>query len=426
MEGETNMKSKKRLATLGFTFILVGSLLAGCGSSTSGDTSNGDEKTVVELSGWGGNPSEKKLLEQTIAEFEAQNPDIDVKLDIIADQYMDVMKTRLIGGEAADVFYLDSYDAPSLINTGVLEPLDKYVTEEFDVADFEKPMLEAFQKDGVTYGFPKDYSTLVLFYNKKMLAEANVEVPKTWDELREASKKLTKGTEVYGFGMPPMKDALARLYYIGESLGGEIVKNNKANFADPKVIEALKPIVDQHNIEKTAAEPSEVGATWGGEMFGQEKAAMVIEGNWMIPFLEETFPQVEYGTAELPTINGEKATMAYTVAYVMNKQSDNKEAAWRLISYLTGKEGMETWTSKGYALPTRKSVAEKLGYANDEFRGPIVAGAPYATVWQDGSNLSIIANNFNNQFVSAFIGQKSLEEALKEAQEQANREIEAQ
>lgn len=67
-----------------------------------------------------------------------------------------------------------------MIETGVIEPLDEYVTDEFDVDDFEKPLLEAFISDEQTYGFPKDYSTLALFYNKKMLDEAGVEVPQTW------------------------------------------------------------------------------------------------------------------------------------------------------------------------------------------------------------------------------------------------------
>ncbi|GAA3331909.1 hypothetical protein GCM10020331_090320 [Ectobacillus funiculus] len=66
-----------------------------------------------------------------------------------------------------------------------------------------------------------------------------------------------------------------------------------------------------------------------------------------------------------------------------------KEAAWELLSYLTGKEGMETWTSKGYALPTRQSVAAKLGYDKDALRGPIVAGAKICNSmgrWSKSSN----------------------------------------
>ncbi|WP_175989479.1 ABC transporter substrate-binding protein [Bacillus sp. Marseille-Q1617] len=412
---------RKWMAGLGVTTMLMGSLLAGCGGKdeASSDGSSEGEKVEVTLAGWGGNPSEQKLLKQTLADFEEKYPNIDVKHEVISEQYMDVLKTRLIGGEGPDVFYLDALEAPALIETGVVEPLDEYVTDDFDVDDFEKPMLEAFQVDGKTYGFPKDYSTLALFYNKKMFEEAGVEVPKTWEDLREVSKKLTKDG-VYGFGVAP---ELARLYHIAQAGGGDIVKDNKANFASKEVVDALQPIVDQHNEDKTSAQASEVGANWGGEMFGQQKAAMVIEGNWAIPFLEDTFPDVEYGTAELPTINGEKGTMAYTVGYVMNAASEKKEASWKLISYLTDKEGMETWTSKGFALPTRKSVAEKLGYDEDPLRGALVAGAPYATVWQEGPNLPIIMNNFNNQFIAAFLGDRRLDEALKDAQKQANSEI---
>ncbi|NUH83674.1 ABC transporter substrate-binding protein [Bacillus firmus] len=414
---------KKWLAGLGMTTMLMGSLLAGCSGSdetnSEGSGGSGGEKVEITLAGWGGNPSEQKLLKQTLADFEEKFPNIDVKHEVISEQYMDVLKTRLIGGEGPDVFYLDALEAPALIETGVVEPLDEYVTDDFDVEDFEKPMLEAFQVDGKTYGFPKDYSTLALFYNKNMFEEAGVEVPKTWDELREVSKALTKDG-VYGFGVAP---ELARLYHIARASGGDVVKDDKANFASPEIVEALQPIVDQHLKDKTSAQASEVGANWGGEMFGQQKAAMVIEGNWAIPFLEDTFPDVEYGTAELPTVNGEKGTMAYAVGYVMNAASEKKEASWKLISYLTGKEGMETWTSKGFALPTRKSVAEKLGYDKDPLRGALVAGAPYATVWQEGVNLPIIMNNFNNQFIAAFLGDRPLDDALKEAQKQANSEI---
>ncbi|WP_409296697.1 ABC transporter substrate-binding protein [Peribacillus sp. SCS-26] len=416
------MKTKKWLASIGMTSILAASILTGCSgdkeASKEGSKESG-KKTQVTLAGWGGNPTEEKLLKQTLEDFEAKHPNIDVKLEVITEQYMDVMKTRLIGGKGPDVFYMDAFEAPGMIESGVLEPLDEYVTKDFDTDDFEKPLLDTFKVDGKTYGFPKDYSTLALFYNKKMLKDAGVEVPKTWEEFQAAAKKLTKD-KVYGFGVAP---ELARMFWLAQSGGGDIVKDGKANFATKEVEQALQPIIDMHNKDKSAVEPKEVGVTWGGEIFGQQKAAMVIEGNWAIPYLKDTFPDVDYGTAELPEVNGKKSTMAYTVAYVMNAASKKKEAAWELLSYLTGKEGMETWTSKGYALPTRKSVAEKLGYDKDELRGPLVAGASYATVWAEGSSLPIIVNNFNNQFVSAFLGKSPLDKALKSAEKQANSEI---
>ncbi|MRX73295.1 extracellular solute-binding protein [Bacillus lacus] len=418
------MVNKKWFAGIGISVMLLGSSLAGCSSNSGGEGGAGSpqegEKVQITLAGWGSSPEETKLLDEVIADFESENPDIDVKRDTIADQYMDVIKTRLIGGEGPDVFYLDAFEAPGLIETGVVEPLDSYINEDFDIADFEEPLIQAFQKDGQTFGFPKGYSTLAMFYNKKMFEEAGLEVPATWEEFEEAAKNLTDGTNVYGFGASP---ELARLYHIAESKGGKVATDNKATFADPKVVEALQPIIDMHNVDKSAAEPKEAGANWTGEMFGQGKAAMVFEGNWAIPYLQSTFPDLEFDTAELPTIDGNKGTMAYTVSYVMNAASEKKEASWKLISYLTGKEGMEKWTSKGFELPSRVSVAENLGFDKDELRGPLVAGASYSTVWADDTNLPIIFNNFNNQYVSAFLGERPLDQALKEAQDQANSEI---
>lgn len=120
-----------------------------------------------------------QLKEEVLKNFEANNPKIKVKYEVIADQYMDVLKTRLIGETAADVFYLDALEAPALIQPGALEPLDNYITPEFDIRDFESILLNAFQQDGRTYGLPKDFSTLALFYNKKAFQAATLSQPPT-------------------------------------------------------------------------------------------------------------------------------------------------------------------------------------------------------------------------------------------------------
>ncbi|MGG1637935.1 ABC transporter substrate-binding protein [Paenibacillus sp. NRS-1760] len=425
--------------------LVVVLMLTACGKGNEGNKNTGNtatnggteqeatkepaaEKVTVTLAGWGASPEEQDLLNQTLKEFEAKYPNVKVNYEVIADQYMDVIKTRLIGGEGPDVFYLDAFEAPALIERNVLEPLDSYVTPEFDVADFEQPMVDAFKQDGVSYGFPKDFSTLAMFYNKKDFAEAGITAPPTtWDELKEAAVKLTKKegdkTVRFGFGVAP---ELARQMFMIQAFGGKVAdENGNAAFAAPDALKGLQLVTDMHNADKSSGEPKEVGAGWGGEMFGQGKASIVFEGNWAIPFLESNYKDLDYGTAELPTVNGKQGTMAFTVAYVMNKQSKKKEAAWQLISFLTGKEGMKTWTSKGFALPTRKSVSQELGYDKDELRSAIVAGASYATPWQAGSTLPTIMSNFNNQFVDTFMGNSKLEDAMKKAESVANKEIAA-
>lgn len=381
---------------------------------------------TLTLSGWG-DPIERQLLQQVLKNFAAKYPKIEVKYEVIADQYMDVLKTRLIGETAADVFYLDALEAPALIKPGALEPLDNYITAESDLMDFEPILLKAFQQDGRTYGLPKDFSTLALFYNKKAFGAAGLsQPPTTWEELREYSKQLTiaqnkDGINQYGFGVAP---ELARQHFMIKAFGGELVNSEgKVTFASPESLKGLQLVIEQYRQDKSSVQPTDVGTTSGSETFGQSKAAMVIEGSWLISYLKQTFPNVEYATSEVPTVAGKKGTMAYTVAYVMNKQSQHKQEAWQLISYLTGVEGMKAWTSSGFALPARKSVAAALGYNQNPLYSQLITGANYATIWQAGENLPIILNNFNNQFVSAMLGEQPLIEAMVKAQETANKEI---
>lgn len=397
---------------------------------TSCRSQSADERITVTLSGWQSSPTEKQLLEQVIKKFEVQHPTIKVKHEVINDQYMDVIRTRLIGDAAPDVFYLDAFETPLLMKYEVLEPLDSYIKAQFNLADFESLLLNAFKHNGKIYGLPKDFSTLVIFYNKKLFAAAGLtQPPKTWQQLLEVAKKLTLDKdndgriEQYGLGISP---ELARQSFMIKAFGGQLIdKSGYAAFATPNSLKGLQLVVNQYRQDKTSALPSDVGASSGSEMFGRGQAAMVIEGSWAIPYLKETFSKLDFATAEVPTINGKKGTMAYTVAYVMNKKAKNKAAAWQVISYLTGKEGMKAWAGEGLVLPARKSVLAELGYIKNPLYAPFVKGAAYATIWQAGENLPNIFTQFNNQFTSALIGEQSLQEAMRKAQNLANREIKA-
>lgn len=414
---------KKLLLIWGFLLFVIITL-------TSCSFPQASDKITLTISGWQSNPNEKQLLAQVLSKFESQHSNIKVKHEVINDQYMDVIKTRLIGDAAPDIFYLDALEAPLLMKYEVLEPLNAYINEQVDLADFEPSLLKAFQLNNQIYGLPKDFSTLALFYNKQSFQAAGItEPPTNWNELRQYSKKLTVDQDrdgridQYGFGLSP---DLSRQYFMITAFGGSLVdQNGKAVFATPASIKGLQLIIDQYRKDKSSAQPSDMGANSGSDLFGQGKAAMVIEGSWAIPYLKETFPKLEFATAEVPTVNGKKGTMAYTVAYVMNKKTKHKQAAWQLLSYLTSKEGMKAWAKEGLVLPARQSVLSELGHDQNPLYAPFIEGSDYATIWQSGENLPTILLHFNNQFISALIGEQSLQTALFKAQKSANKEIQA-
>ncbi len=412
---------KKLLSSL-----IVSSLLLLINSCRSHDQ-NAEGTIEITLSGWQSSPIESRLLKNVIDQFEAKYPNIKVKHEVINSQYMDVIKTRLIGEVAPDVFYLDAFEAPLLMKYEVLEPLDSYIKPEFNLADFEPTLINAFKHHGNLYGIPKDFSTLALFYDQKAFATAGINrPPKTWNELIQDSKKLTiaapdgKVTR-YGFGITP---ELPRQQFILQAFGGELVDRDQyAAFATPKSLKGLQLVIEQYRHDRSSAQPSDVGASSGDEMLGQGKVAMVLSGAWSIPYFKETFPNLKFATAEVPTINSRKGTMAYTVAYVMNRRSTHKEAAWKLIDYLTSEATMKASGNQGFALPSRRSVLAELTSDRSSLYAPLIAGSTYATIWQSGETLPTILTNFDNQFISALIGQQSLKDAMQKAQDTANREI---
>ena len=150
-------------------------------------------------------PGEPALVRQVLEGFEEKNPDIEVRYEPISGTYMTLIQTRIAAGTPPDLFTLSDVNAPDLIAAGVLMPLDEWIERDgVDLDDFYPNLLNAFRHDGKIYGLPKDYNTLGLFYNKDMLAEAGVSPPQTWEELRDAARKLTdKSAGRYGLCLTP-------------------------------------------------------------------------------------------------------------------------------------------------------------------------------------------------------------------------------
>ena len=75
-----------------------------------------------------------------------------------------------------------------------------------------------------------------------------------------------------------------------------------------------------------AGPPSAVDAGWGGEAFGNGRVAMAMEGNWVINYLLDTFPELNWGVSELPEHpDGTQATMVFTVCYGVAADNEHPE-----------------------------------------------------------------------------------------------------
>ena len=345
------------------------------------------KEEILRYSTWQSSPTEERILRQTLTSFEEAHQEVTYAFQPIPGNYPEKIQLMLGTGKAPDLFWLKGDTAPAYMSFDVLEPLDDYVEgdTEFAIDDIFPVFKDAFKHKGNYYGFAKDFNAYVLFYNKKLFQEAGLtEPPKDWKELYAYCKLLTKDTDSngkldqFGFVIEPSIDMVLPFAFQN---GGELIsEDGKIGVGEPEFIEALKFFMSLYR-DGIATIPADQGAGWIGDVFAREQCAMAISGAWLIPYLQDNAPNVDYGVVELP-VGRQKATLAFTNAFVIPKQSKHKDEAWTMMSYLAGKKGMEIWTKSGLALPTRKSVAEKNGFYQDSIFSVFMNSVEYAKLYK--------------------------------------------
>jgi multiple sugar transport system substrate-binding protein len=346
-----------------------------------------EKQVTITVGCWGSSPAETELLDNQIKAFEVKNPNIKVVKQVQTGDYNQTMQAKIASKTAPDVYYLDVSLAPMWMKKGLIDPLDKYLDKK-DLKDFEPSLLSGYQSGGKTYGLPKDYNTLALFYNKDMFKAANVKVPTTWAELEAAAKKLTN-RNVKGLSLA---NEVSRFAPFILQAGGDINKRDTPVFNSAK---AIKGFSFYYSFIKNgyAATPKDLGDGWTGESFSKGHAAMVFEGAWLIPSIKEVAPNLNYGIARLP--KGDKeGDLAFTVAYVLNKDAKNKAEAAEVIKFLTGKEALKMTAKSGLAIPSRISMGKEFA-ANYPERKAVVEMAKVSKVFSFGTYFSKLNDAIN-------------------------------
>ena len=400
----------------------------------------------ITLAVWGSPPAEARALDLTIAAF-TRHTGIVVKKETIADKYMDVLRSRFAARKTPDVFYLDSSEAPMLIQSGVLEAFDGRNTDVPDLADFYPHFIDAFRGDDRRiYGLPKDYSTLALYVNTRLLAAAGFkpdQVPVDFNALmafcRDLQVRLPKGKAA----MIYEKD-LARHLSAFESFGTPVItpQGDASLAANPAALAYLEAFVQARKGGYVVSPKDDLGADSPAAAFGAEKTVMMMEGNWVLSALRKDYAGVPFVTREMPRVNGRPQTMAFVVGLAVSRHARNKTGAFKFAQFMTQRAHANAtattatatataadttdWARLSGTLPTRASVLAALNLAADPALAAHITGAGYATVWSRGIGLPIVNTNFGNQFLAALNGSKSVLAAMQRAEQAASRELERQ
>jgi multiple sugar transport system substrate-binding protein len=403
-----------RVSTMKNSFrILTIALIAALALVAFAPVAQAQSATKVTLTTWSSSEAESKALQAVVDAFNAANSGkIEVTWNPVPD-YDTTLAKDLASGNPPDAFFVDSFRVPDLVKAGQLAAIGDKMT---DAKDFYPSLVNAFTVGGTFYCPPKDFGTLALQINTDMFAAKGLKAPTTWAELKEAAKALTTDT-VAGISLPT---DFARFIAFLYQAGGEVTDADYAKMAinSPEGLEALKFYTDLY-LEGYAKTPADLNVGWPGEALGKGVAAMVVEGNWIVGYMKEQFPDIKYEAVELPAGPKGKATMAFTVCYGAPANGKNADASVALIDYLTGAEGMKMWTEGGIAMPARASLAEGWLKSFPE-RSAFIKGAEYARKWQFVPGFGAVLDEINKQLGLIFGGQQTPEDALKSIEEVGN------
>jgi multiple sugar transport system substrate-binding protein len=356
---------------------------------------------TVSLAGWSAGADEDNLLKQVVVSFEKSHPGIKVDYSVINGDYPTAMTTRFAAHNPPDVFYVDSSLAPTWATQGVLEPLNSYIkASKYDTSKFFPGLLNAFKSGNSIYGFPKDWSPLAMEIDTGLLGAAKAAAPTNWATLTATAQKIKAAGVVSGGAPICLSPDWARLLpFVYQN------KGSLANIQSPAAVAAVNFYVGL--LKSGLAEtPTQLGVGWCGEALGKQKSVIAFEGNWVLPYMKTTFPGIRYGV--FPMIkNKAGGNLGFTVSYSMAKDSQHKQAAWTLLSWLTGKQGMTQWTSLGLALPSRSDVKAIGG------RKAFLNAAPDSRGW-GFKNFSNVYTIMNNDLTAVIGGQKTVPQMLSD------------
>jgi multiple sugar transport system substrate-binding protein len=354
---------------------------------------------TVSLAGWSAGADEDNLLRQVVANFMKSHPGIKVDYAVVNGDYPTALTARFAAHNPPDVFYVDSSVAPSWEKQGVLEPLNSYITKsKYDTTKFFPSLLNAFKSGKTVYGFPKDWSPLAMEINTGMLGTAKAKVPTDWATLTAAAQKIKAAGVVSGGAPICIAPDWARLL--------PFIFQNKGSLSNVQSAAAAAAINYYVGLIKSGlgATPTTLGVGWCGEALGKQKSAIIFEGNWVLPYMKSTFPNTRYGV--FPMVKQKTGgNLGFTVSYSLAKDSKQKQAAWTLLSWLTGKEGMKQWTSLGLALPSRTDVKAIGG------RTAFINAAQYSHGW-GFNNFSNTYTVMNNDLTAVIGGSKTVQQML--------------
>jgi multiple sugar transport system substrate-binding protein len=397
---------------------MTASLLTGCGgtASTSGAKTDSSEKTTVTLWHYFDGQAQQTAMETLATKFNASQDKIKVEVEFVPRAELTKQFTiGLVADKLPDIGLVDNPDMASFSAMGLFADVTNKVNElEYKDKFYDGP-LSSCVLDGKYYGLPLGSNDLAIYYNKDMFTAAGVTPPTTFDELKTSSKKLTQG-DTYGLAIAAPKNEEGTFQYLPWLLATGAKYNEIGTEAGIKSLQYLTDLIKDGSMSKEVINWTQNDLE---KQFATKKAAMIVDGPWIISTLKKDAPDLNWGVVKVPKdkifasdLGGENWGII---------KGHHEDAAWEFIKFTQQEDIMKAYCADFGYIPSRKDIAEKdeaitkdpnMSVFLDELQYSYPRG-PHAK-WPE------ISDAMSTAMQESFTNAKTPEQAAKDAQVKVN------
>ncbi len=330
--------------------------LAACGGDSGGGGDIPEEidpniEAEINYAMW--DVAQRPAMEQIIAAFNEDHPNITVNIAVTPfKDYFTKLQTQATGGDLPDVFMMNGPNFQLYASEGMLQDVSEL--PDFDPANYPEAMNSLYTLDDVQYAVPKDFDTIGLWYNTRILEEAGVPIPDgswTWNDFRGHLETIK---EKAPDGIWPLAGTNANqgtVYPLVFQSGGEIISEDGTTSGyDSEASIKTFTFLSELQADGLAPDTGYQAENTPSSVFAGGRAAFFMSGNWSAAVLLDSDVKDEVSAGPLP-YSDQEANVIHGIGNAMAADGKNKEAAAAFLSFLGSEKANIIQAEAGAANP---------------------------------------------------------------------------
>ncbi|MEZ2237187.1 sugar ABC transporter substrate-binding protein [Microcoleus sp.] len=372
-------------------------------------------------------PQFTEYFNQTIANFEKENPTVKVRW---VDVPWSAMESKILGAVSAktapDVVNLNPDFASLLAGRNAWLDLDARIPEQVR-STYLPNIWKSGVLDGKSFGIPWYLTTGVTIYNTDLLKKAGIDKPPTtYTELAQVAKQVKQKTGKFAFFVTFVPEDSAEVLQSLVQMGVTLVDaQGKAAFNNDKGKAAFEYWVDLY---KGGFLPQDVlvqGHRRAIELYQSGDTALLASGPQFLKAIAENAPSIGAVSAVAPQITGESGKKTVAVMnLVVPRDSKRPDDAVKFALFVTNSQNQLAFAKAANVLPSNVDALK------DSYFKSVPADAPTADkariVSASGlekaellipplKDVKKLQKAIYDNLQAAMLGEKSVEQAVADA-----------